>query len=143
MSDTKQLSKEHDNLKNQMKNFIREHEALRSIKMAGKLDKSSSATTDDVQCINLTVEELVVWKQETLQMMDNFRDKLNDLNTRVNSMSKAIDQATAYSYQYNLKILGVSQLDERERESGEKTTELCVSMFNKMEVKVSEGEIKA
>ena len=39
--------------------------------------------------------------------VDCFRAKLDSLVTKVETMSKAIDDATAYSYQYKLKTLEV------------------------------------
>ena len=121
-----------------LRSLLREHEALRS-NMADKLDKCHSAITDDVQDLKITVESLSAWRKETIATMDSFRAKLDSLVTKVESMSKAIDDATAFSYQYNLKILGVPQ--ENERETVEKTAELCIRIFHKMEVEVDASDI--
>ena len=72
MNNAKQLRKEHGELKSQLRNFQKEHETHRS-KMADKLDKYHSATTDDVQDLNTTLESLSVRRKETMATMDSFR----------------------------------------------------------------------
>ena len=46
----------------------------------------------------------------------NFSHTLDLLSVKVDRIDKAIDEMLYYSYQYNLKIVGVSQISERESE---------------------------
>lgn len=132
------LKKEHDELKAQLRNLVKEHEALRA-KMADKLDRSFAPTHDDVQAVNLSCDGLLAWKREAQDALSSFNTKLDSLTKRMEEMSKAIDEATAYSYQYNLKIIGVPQ--ETPTETADETTEICLKMFNKLGVKVREEDI--
>ena len=49
-------------------------------------------------------------------------------------LSDAIDDIQKYSYQYNVKLLGVPECNERE--TAATSTELCVRLFNGMGVEV-------
>ena len=54
------------------------------------------------------------FKMDTLATLDNFKSKLNNLSDQVEVLSKALDDALLYSSQYNLKIVGVPQTNDRE-----------------------------
>ena len=53
--------------------------------------------------------------------------KLDSLAKDVDRIDKAIDDILSYSYQYNLKIVGVPQI--KENESAYETTNLCLKIF--------------
>ena len=71
--------------------------------------------------------------------MSNFNGKLDLPTKKVDIMTKEINEATAYSYLYNIKIVGVPQIDRTE--SVDDTTEMCVQMFSKLGVHVREEDI--
>ena len=54
--------------------------------------------------------------------------KLHSLAKDVDRIDKAIDDILSYSYQYNLKIVGVPQI--KENESAYETTNLCLKNFS-------------
>ena len=54
---------------------------------------------------------------------------LHNLSNQVERASNAIDEAEDYSYQYNVKIIG---LPENARESALETSSLCVKLFRQM-----------
>lgn len=74
-------------------------------------------------------------------MKKKIKAKLKDITSQVEPVpnTKAIDDATTYSFQYNLKIVGVPQ--KNERETAEETTMLCLKIFSKIGVNVSENDI--
>ena len=55
------IRKEQEELKNQLKTFMKEHEALRA-KMTKKLDRSFAPTYDDVQSVNISHDGLLAHK---------------------------------------------------------------------------------
>ena len=55
------IRKEQEELKNQLKTFMKEHEALRA-KMTKKLDRSFAPTYDDVQSVNISRDGLLAHK---------------------------------------------------------------------------------
>lgn len=74
-------------------------------------------------------------------MKKKIKAKLKDITSQVEPVpnTKAIDDATTYSFQYNLKIVGVPQ--KNERETAEETTMLCLKIFSKIGLNVSENDI--
>ena len=51
----------------------------------------------------------------------------------------AVEEFQEYSYSFNIKILGVPELSDREK--AEDTSNLCVNLFNKMGAEVSIRDI--
>ena len=58
-----------------------------------------------------------------------------EISTRVDEIGKAIDSMYEYSYQYNVKIVGMPELNEQESYS--QTSGLCVKLFSDMGADVS------
>ena len=136
MSDVKVLKKEHEDVKSQLKNLVKEFEVLRS-NMADKADKALAPNEVDIQNLSDTCDGLMSFKMDTLATLDNFQSKLNNLSDQVEVLSKALDDALLYSYQYNLKIVGVPQTNDRE--TANETAEVCIKIFKKIGVKSELG----
>ena len=60
---------------------------------------------------------------------------LAEISTRVDEIGKAIDSMYEYSYQYNIKIVGMPELNEEESYS--QTSGLSVKLFSDMGAGVS------
>ena len=61
------------------------------------------------------------------------------LTENVARIDKAIDDMLFYSYQYNLKIVGVPHVGETE--SSKETVELCVKLFSALGVETPISDI--
>ena len=59
----------------------------------------------------------------------------NVLSVQVERVANAINDAEKYSYQFNVKIIGLQELNSRE--TAPKTSSLCVKLFQEMGVEVS------
>ena len=57
--------------------------------------------------------------------------KISEIAQNTDRISKAIDDIQAYSYQYNLKIVGVPQAEINEKATD--TAELCLKIFAGLE----------
>ena len=114
--------------------MVKEFEVLRS-NMADKADKALAPNEVDIQNLSDICDGLVSFKMDTLATLDNFQPKLNNLSDQFEVLSKAFDDALLYSYQYNLKIVGVPQT--KDRETANETAEVCINIFNKTGVKFS------
>ena len=66
--------------------------------------------------------------------------KLDSLEKDIDRIDKAIDDVLSYSYQYNLKIVGVPQI--KENESAYEITNLCRKMFSALGNDISALEIE-
>ena len=71
--------------------------------------------------------------------MSSLDSRLNELSNKVNQTSVALDDLLQHSYGFNVKILGVPELDSRE--SAQDTSNLCVKIFNKMGAEVTMYDI--
>ena len=70
--------------------------------MADKSDHASSPSSADVQHLSDTCNGF--------STIESFQTRLNKPSSKVEAVTKAIIEATSYSYQYNLKIAGVPQM---------------------------------
>ena len=71
--------------------------------------------------------------------LQNLSRQLDMLTENVARIDKAIDDMLFYSYQYNLKIVGVPHVGETE--SSEETVELCVKLFSALGVETPISDI--
>ena len=138
MGDFKQMKREHEEVKDQLKALMKEFESLKA-KMADKLDRDAAPDSNDVQHVSNTCDELMNFKMNTLGALENFSSKLINFSDRVEEIEKKLDDSINYSYQYNLKILDVPQL--KAKETAEETTQLCLKIFSKIGVDVKDIDI--
>lgn len=139
----KALRRENDDLKRQLKDVMKEFQSIKS-KMADQKDhhEATAATlpnTQDVQFLSDSSDALVKSESSLSKVMENFSHRLNLLSVNVDRIDKAVDEMLYYSYQYNLKIVGVPPISESE--SANDTAELCVKLFCGLGVDVSMSEI--
>ena len=139
----KALRKENDDLKSQLNDLKKEFQLLKS-KMAEQEDhKEAAATallsTQDEQFLSNSYDPLVKSESSLSKALDNFSRRLELLTFKVDRTDKVIDKMLYYSYQYNLKIVGIPLISERE--SAQDTVELCVNLFTGLGVNISLSEI--
>ena len=91
--------------------------------------------TQDVQFLRDSYDVLVKSESSLSKALENFSRRLDLLTVSVDRIDKAIDEMLYYSYQYNLKIVGVPLISESE--SAQDTAELCVKLFSGLGVDVS------
>ena len=61
------------------------------------------------------------------------RSRLGELIEKIDAVGQAFDEIEKYSYKFNLKIVGLPEV--KEKESAEETSSLCVKVFQEMELK--------
>ena len=62
--------------------------------------------------------------------MSLIEKSLERLSSQADKISSLLDQALEYSYSYNIKLVGVPEV--KQRESAGDTLELCMRIFNKI-----------
>ena len=95
--------------------------------------------TQDVQFLSDNYNALVKSEPSLPKALDNFSRRLDLLTAKVDRTGKAIGEMLYYRYQYNLKIVGVLLISERE--SAQDTAELCVKLITGLEVDISLSNI--
>ena len=84
-------------------------------------------------------DDLFQFQRAARKELARLCNKLSGLTKQVNELSDAIDEFQKYSYQFNVKLVGVPET--KSRESSMDTSVLCVSLFNKMGVSVTLNDI--
>ena len=130
------LKQENQALKDQLDDLFKEVKSLK--------DKCKTEGTTQVSCDNSSIKAPNVESERSLQFLSNEYDdltsansdvlvklkqitrRLQELSNQVERVSNAIDEFENYSYQYNVKIIG---LPGSASESGLDTSSLCVNLF--------------
>ena len=139
----KELRKENDDLKRQLNDLKKEFQSIKS-KMVEQKDCHEAAVTalpntQDVQFLSNSYGALVKSESSLSKALEIFSRRWDLLTVNVDRIDIAIDEMLYYSYQYNLKIMGIPLISESE--SAQDTTELCVKLFSGLGVNVSISEI--
>ena len=71
--------------------------------------------------------------------MRRLNSRLVELTAKVDMIGKAVDDFQEYSYQYNLKIVGIPELNSKE--SASESSLLCLNLFNEIGAEVSPHDI--
>jgi len=130
--DVKKLRQENDTLKEQLNEI---QEELKNVKK--KLE--TNPNTDELQTsVNFFSAEYDQYKAKESSMenqVKSIEDKLSTIEKKVYEIDEAIESILAYSYQYNIKIVGLPQA--KASESAAETVELCQKLFNELSDKIN------
>ncbi|KAK2548193.1 hypothetical protein P5673_031656 [Acropora cervicornis] len=93
--------------------------------------------------VQLETERSLSWLHESKSDIQSelraIRKRLDDTEEGLGELEGAVEEFQDYSYFFNIKILGVPELSDREK--AEDTSNLCVNLFNKMGAEVSMRDI--
>ena len=129
----KALRNENEQVKRQLEELKKElkKESIKS-KMAEQRDSCTATVippeTQDVQFLSDSYDALVQSKTNIEEDLGRFSLRLDLLGKNGDRIAKAIDDMLHYSYQYNLKIVGVLLVNENE--SADDTANLCLKLFS-------------
>ena len=99
-----------------------------------------SATTEEekahsLQFMSQKYDDLHRFQTEAKDELHRLRTQLAQVQSKLNRISNAIDQLEDYSYQFNVKLIGVPEMSTTE--SASSTSSFCVKIFNEMGADVS------
>ena len=77
-------------------------------------------------------DDLEAFRKKARKDIQQIAKKLDFISERCDETMKSLEAVEQYSYQYNIKIMGVPQFNEKE--SAETTANLCVKLFTAMGV---------
>ncbi len=75
-----------------------------------------------------------VFKTNTIAELKHIKSEVNVISLKRKKIANFIEQLEEYSYQYNVKIIGVPQ--EQQTETAEQTSKLCLEIFRKIGAEV-------
>ena len=118
MGDVKALKRENNELKKRISQLSKDFKSMQLMqdKMAEKRKvylSSKIPNENDVQFLSNGYDELVKFKKDTQKELMDLKRRLEYIMTGVNRIDKAINDMLLYSYQYNLKIVSVLQLNKK------------------------------
>ena len=80
-------------------------------------------------------DEMESLHQKTLSELKTITQRLDDISTKSKDIKEYIDCAEDYSYQFNVKIMGLPVVSKNE--SAEVSTDLCLRLFKLFKQEVS------
>ena len=138
----KALRNENDQLKRQLEALKNEFEFIKT-KMAEQMESHTSIVAppdkQDVQFLSDNYDALVQSKTSLEEDLGRFSRRLDLLEKKFDRIDKGIDDIFYYSYQYNLKIVGVPHINENE--SAEDTANLYLKLFSSLGNDISASNI--
>ncbi|CAB4007540.1 Hypothetical predicted protein [Paramuricea clavata] len=136
MADTvKSLRKANDALKEQLNEFAKE-----MLTMKAKIDKHGlplqpsladlKKQAKGLQYLSDEYDNIKSFKGSTEKELKCLNTKLTKLSIKTDKLAAQIDSIEQYSYNYNLKIMGVPQISQHE--TAEDTASLCMKLFTRI-----------
>ena len=153
----KSLKKENDQLREQINVLTKEfknleqtlqgeamttddgRQATSTEKPPSNLQATSAETQRNLEFYSNSYDDLNRFRMNAVEELKRLGSRLNDFTAQVEEIANAIKETQRYSYQYNVKIIGIPERDSRE--SALETTTLCISLFNALGVEVSHQDI--
>ena len=128
------LRKEFKNLEATLERCIAQPEDTKNVHSS-----ISNETSKSLDFLSNDYDELSSFHCEAKNEFVQLNKRLDNLTTRVDEIGEAIDNIERYSYQYNIKIIGIPAL--KSKESAQETSNLCVKLFKKMGVDITSQDI--
>ena len=102
-------------------------------------ESSAAETETSLQYLSDKHDEFEIFQARAKQELTRLSNRLAELSIKVNEIGKAIDDMDDYSYQYNIKIVGLPQ--SKSQESAIDTSILCVKLFSEMRTAITLQDI--
>ena len=138
----KSLRKSNDSLKKQLENARKDIKRLEET-VEDQEHASKEHNGGPSREVQLETERSLSWLPESESDIQSelraIRKRLDDIEEGLGELEGAVEEFQDYIYSFNIKILGVPELSDREK--AEDTSNLCVNLFNKMSAEVSIRDI--
>ena len=144
----KSLKKQNDELKAEIECIRKDFKKLEQdakISEARSTQNDDSGSTPDketlksLEYLSNEYDDVRRSQSSAKQRFSKFESRLNDLEEKVEGLSKSIVEMEEYSYAYNVKLVGIPDLNPKE--TAIETSMLCVKIFNAMGAEVSISDI--
>ena len=135
MSGTEQLRKENQSLRNEIADLkekmqkisenlstMEEQHGRRRVER-----EMSPGRVHAVEFVSQQYDVLTKFKEEATRQIKELAARVDEISTLCDRITKSIEASEAYSYRFNLKIVGVPSVAERE--SPQQTANICLKLF--------------
>ena len=118
-----------------MKESFAATEAVNENRIIAVTNASNVETARGLQCLSDEYDDLSSSNSRVSVKLKQISHRLNVLSAQVERVANAINDAEEYSYQFNVKITGLPELNSSE--TAPETSSLCVKLFQEMGAEVS------
>ncbi|CAB4033810.1 Hypothetical predicted protein, partial [Paramuricea clavata] len=101
---------------------------------SSKLEQEKS-----IEFLSKQYDDLISANEEVKKVLKRLANQLDKIAVKSERIRKALDHIEAYNYQYNVKVLGVPEINRNE--SSLDTINLCLELFNTMGANISINDI--
>jgi prefoldin subunit 5 len=139
---TKALRKENEALKEEIQQIMTKLQHLeQKFDMKKEADgmaahKGKAVSSDrakSIEFISNEYDELAGFKTHAMKELKSINARVDQISTRCNDIAKCVEVMEEYSYQFNVKIVGMPL--KAEKKSPETTANLCLQLFSALGVK--------
>ena len=131
----RKLKEGNDDLKSKLSKL---YDELKEVRKKLETSISNDEVQDSVNFMNAEYEDSNA-KKSVLDNVRKIEEKLAAFALKVNEIGETVEAMMAYSYQYNLRILGIPQANANE--SAQESLELCLRLFKELKANVKEYDI--
>ena len=94
--------------------------------------KMSSECAHSLEFVSSKYDDLVAFKDEAVKQIKQLFTRVAEISILCNRIAKSIDTLEAYSYQFNVKIVGMPATTQNE--TSDQTVALCLRLFEALGV---------
>ena len=147
--DLKKVRKENDKLKGELSKITNELGSLREqFKKIEQPRETSDDTLQELREANKSLSYLSedydsfqTFRQDAKKQIDRLDKWIESLSAKVDEIAGVIQELQDYSFQYNVKIIGLPHHQTKANESAFDTATLCVNLFYQMGIDIEIGSI--
>ena len=110
-------------------------EAVNENKITAVTNASNDETARSLQYLSDEYDDLSASNSSVSVQLKQISHRLNVLSAQVERVANAINDGEEYNYQFNVKIIGLPELNSSE--TAPETIPLCVKLFQEMGAEVS------
>ena len=132
----RKLKEENDDLKSKLSQL---YDELKEVRKKLETSISNDEIQDSVNFMNAEYEDFNAKKSVLDNDVRKIEEKLTAFALKVNEIGETVETLMAYSYQYNLRILGIPQANAKE--SAQESVDLCLRLFKELKANVKEYDI--
>ena len=135
------LKRENNDLKSKVSTLTEEISRLKDLfqQQSSSAAPSAKEKSHSLEFLSKEYDDFLLFKTTANKELQRLSSQLSEVKARMDAIANAIDEFQEYSFQYNVKIVGVPEVCSDEAAST--TSKLCVKLFKEMGENISIQDI--
>ena len=125
--ENKELRKDVEYLKNQLKKFTDDMSQMQQQNGKKKMREISPDKEHSVKFMSDQFDDFTSFKSAATKQIQQLTKRVEEISIRCDQIAKSVDAFEEYSYQYNVKIVGLPTVAENE--TSDQTTHHFLKLF--------------